>query len=113
MGTKYKRIALVSEATRLSEAAEQTAFNLAKQHGAAVHIVATVNRPSIAAQWLTKDYQDIYEKIVNDKRERLNKTAERFRDGGFRPKSTCCAASHRNRSSNWSSPNKLIWSFAI
>jgi universal stress protein E len=83
MGKKYQRIVLVSEATHLSEAAEQTALNLAKQHGASVHVVATVNRPSIAAQWLTKDYQDIYDMVVNDKRERLDATAERFRNEGI------------------------------
>ncbi len=83
MGDKFTTIVLVSDGSGLSHAAEQTTLNLAKQQQAKVHVIATANPPSLATQWLTANYDDIFQKIVREKRARLEKIALQFEEQGI------------------------------
>ena len=55
-------------------------LDLAKQHSARVYVVDTVRPPSIAATWLTSNAEELFDIVVADKQERLEKVAHVFRD---------------------------------
>ncbi len=83
MNNKYKKIMLVSDGTETSTAAEQTAWNLAKKHGASVKVVDTIRPRSPVAKWLTSKYDDHFEEFVAEKQERLEGVADRFKQAGI------------------------------
>ena len=83
MENGYKTIILLTDASKTSHAAEESAFDLAKRDGARVLVVDTVRPPSLASHWFTSNAQELFEMVRNDKQERLEKVAERFRDAGI------------------------------
>ena len=86
MGKGYDNIILVTDGTKTYESAAQTALNLAKQHSAKVLVVDTVRPPSFAASWFNSNAEELFEIVVADKRERLEKVADVMRDGGVEAK---------------------------
>ena len=76
---KYKNIILVMDALKEASAATDTACNLAKQHGAKITIVDTVQRPSTASRWFSSNADDVFEMVLADKQERLDKITDRLR----------------------------------
>ena len=64
MGNGYKKIILVTGGTEAARAAEQTAFNLAKQDSATVLVVDTIRPPSLTSKWLSNNAEELFE-IVN------------------------------------------------
>lgn len=82
MSQRYESIIVATEGSPFSRAAEQTALELAKQHGAKVFIVDTIRPPSFVSKWLS-NYQDLFDVVVADKQERLEKIAEEFREAGI------------------------------
>jgi nucleotide-binding universal stress UspA family protein len=83
MNKGYQRMILVTDGTEASDAAEQSALNLAKRHAATVVVVNTVQRRSSVARWLTSKYDDHFEELVTEKQERLEKIAARFTKAGM------------------------------
>ena len=83
MESSYKTIILQTDASKMSHAAEQSALNLAREFEARVVIVDTVRPPSIASQWFTSNSEDVFEMVVKDKTERLDKLAKKFRHEGI------------------------------
>ncbi len=82
MANAYKNIILVTDGTQDSQIAAQTALDFAKQHSARVYVVDTVRPPSIAATWLTSNAEELFDIVVADKQDRLEKVAQVFRDAG-------------------------------
>lgn len=83
MAETYKRIILVPDIGSSSKAVSQTALDFAKQHGASVVIVDTVQPPSVAATWLTSNAQEMFDIVVADKQKRLDQVAHVFREAGI------------------------------
>jgi len=79
---KYDRILVVTDGLKSSEPTHESAFDLAKQHGADVLLVDTVVPPSSLNRWLSVNAGDVFEMVVADKQARLEKLAEHFRSGG-------------------------------
>ncbi|MEL7499637.1 MAG: universal stress protein [Planctomycetota bacterium] len=79
---KYSRILVVSDGMKSSEPTHETAFNLAKTHNAQVMLVDSVKPPSALSQWLSANASDVFEMVIADKQDRLEKVAERFRESG-------------------------------
>ncbi len=82
MDKPYQRIILVTDALQDSQAATESAYNLATKHGASVTIVDTLKPPSTAARWLSSNASDVFEMVLADKQQRLDKITERFREAG-------------------------------
>lgn len=83
MDKHYKKIIIVTDGFAHSHAAEQTVLNLAKRHAASVLIIDTVRPPSFASKWLTSNSEDLFDIVVNDKKERLKKVAAVFEASGI------------------------------
>lgn len=83
MSDPYKHIILVTDGLSSSDATNETAFNLAKKHSASVTVVDTVKPPTVAARWFSSNASDVFEMVVADKTERLEKIADRFRQVGI------------------------------
>ena len=83
MGKHYQQIILVTDGSSTSRAAEQTVFNLAKEHSAKVLIVDTVRPPSFVSQMLNSNAEDVFDMVVNGKEKNLEQLAKRFADGGL------------------------------
>ena len=83
MSEAYKTIVLVTDGTQDSQIAAQTALDLAKRHSARVHVVDTVQPPSVAATWFTSNAEELFDIVVADKQERLDKVAHVFSDAGI------------------------------
>lgn len=86
MSNTYKNIILVTDGTPDSQIAAQSVLDLAKQHSSRVYVVDTVRPPSIAATWLTSNAEELFDIVVADKQERLEKVAHVFRDAGIEAK---------------------------
>jgi universal stress protein E len=82
MDNNYQRIILVTDALQDSQAATESAYNLATKHGARVTVVDTLKPPSTAARWLSSNASDVFEMVLADKQQRLEKIAARFREAG-------------------------------
>ena len=80
MSNGYEKIILVTDGTNAARAAEQTALDLAKQHSATVRIVDSVRPPSLASKWLTSNAEDLFDIVVADKQQRLEKVASVFNE---------------------------------
>ena len=80
MGDGYKRIILVTDGSPAARATEQSALDLAKEHSASVLVVDTVRRPSLASKWLTSNSEDLFDIVVSEKQERLEKVAAVFKE---------------------------------
>jgi nucleotide-binding universal stress UspA family protein len=83
MNKGYQHIILVTDGSKTSRSAEETAVNLATQHRAKVIIVDTVRPPSFASQWLTSNSKELFDVIISDKQERLKQVAQKFKDAGI------------------------------
>ena len=79
----YKCIILVTDCSEKSLAANETALNLAREHSAKVIAVDTVRAPSFTAKWLNSNFEDLFDIVVADKRERLEKVANRLKESGI------------------------------
>ena len=82
-----KTIMLVTDTLRTSEAAAETAANLARRNQAKVLAVDTIRQPSRAAQWLSRNANDVFEMVVADKQDRLDAFADRLRAMGIEAES--------------------------
>lgn len=80
---KYERIVVVSDGLRSSEPTHATGLNLAKKHGASVTLVDTIQPPSTASRWFSTSASEVFEMVLADKEERLEKYAENFRAAGI------------------------------
>ena len=80
---QYKRIILVSDGLNSSEQATATALSIAHRHGSAVTIMDTVQPPGFAAKWLSPMSQEMFELVIAEKEERLNRIADEFREQGL------------------------------
>lgn len=83
MNNEYKSIILVTDTTKISQAAGQTALDMAKLNSAKVTIVDTVRRPSMMSKWLSSNTQDLFDLVVTEKQERLDKFASVFDEAGI------------------------------
>lgn len=83
MESQYSRIILVTDGSSSSRAAEQTAFNLAKEHSAKVLIVSNVKPPTFVSQMLNSNAEDVFNMVVNSKEKSLEQLAGRFEDAGM------------------------------
>lgn len=83
MDNQYKKIVLVTDALSTSMPTVETAFNLAKQHGAEVLIVDTLREPSTIAKWFSSNSEDLFEMVLADKQKRLENIAQRFKNAGI------------------------------
>lgn len=83
MNRTYQKIVLVTDGTEASEAAEKSAMELAKSHGASVSIVDAIRPRSTIAKWLTSKYEDTFNDHVAEKEEQLERAADRFRKAGI------------------------------
>jgi universal stress protein E len=83
MGKGYRNIILVTDGTKASQAAAQTVLNLAKKHSAKVLVIDTVRPPSFAASWLNSNSEELFDIVVADKRERLEKVAGVLQEAGI------------------------------
>lgn len=79
---KYKKIILVMDALKEAAAATETACNLAKHHGAEVTIVDTLRPPSAASRWFSSNADEVFDMVLADKQERLDKIADRIKESG-------------------------------
>ena len=66
MNKGYQHIILVTDGSKTSRSAEETAVHLATQHKAKVIIVDTVRPPSFASQWLTSNSKELFDVIISD-----------------------------------------------
>lgn len=82
MTQSYKQIILVTDALQSFRATIETAFSLAKRYEAKVTIVDTIREPSRLSRWLTPNAGGIFEMVLADKQDRLEKTAAQFREAG-------------------------------
>jgi len=83
MSKGYDQIILVTDGTSSSQAAEETALNLAKENSAKVFIVDAVRPLSFPARWLSSNSDELFEIVVADKKDRLEKVAQRFKKEGI------------------------------
>ena len=83
MDNQYKKIVLVTDALTTSMPTVETAFNLAKQHGAEVLIVDTLREPSTIAKWFSSNSEDLFEMVLADKQKRLEGITRRFQNAGI------------------------------
>ncbi len=82
MSHGYQTIVVVSDGTQNSAVAEQTGCELALRHGAQVFIIDTLRPPTFFSKWLS-NYEEIFESLVADKQQRLDKIAVRFEASGI------------------------------
>ncbi len=83
MNSSYKRIILVTDTSKFSESASQTALDLAKQHSASLLVVDTVRRPSMLSHWISSNADDMFELVANQKQERLDSFVSVFKEAGI------------------------------
>ncbi len=83
MSKGYDKIILVTDGTSSSQAAEETALNLAKENSAKVFVVDAVRPLSFPARWLSSNSDELFEIVVADKQDRLEKVARRFKKEGI------------------------------
>lgn len=79
----YQRILVVTDGLKTSESTHETAFNLAQKHGAQVQLVDTLQPPNTTSKWLSPNASDVFEMVLADKQQRLDKIAETFRQKGI------------------------------
>ena len=82
MNEGYHRIILATDALQASAAATATALNLAKAHHAKVTVVDTLRPPSKTARWFHSNSEDVFQMVLADKQERIEKVAIQFREEG-------------------------------
>ena len=78
---------LVTDALRSSEAAAETAAQLALRHSASLMVVDAIRPPSRTAQWMSRNANDVFEMVVADKQARLDAFVERLRAMGIEAES--------------------------
>ena len=83
MANDYSCIILVTDGSGTSTAAEQSALNLARQHGARVIVTGTMRPPSFASQLFNSNVQEAFEMASADTRDRLERIARELRDAGL------------------------------
>ena len=79
---RYQRILVVTDGLRTSAPVHETALSLATDHSAEVMIVDTLQPPTTVARWLTSNATEVFEMVLADKQDRLEKIAEGFRKEG-------------------------------
>ncbi len=79
----YQRILVVTDGLNSSEPTHQTALNLAREHNANITLVDTLRPPSAITRWFSSNAGDVFEMVLADKQERLEKIAEEFRAAGI------------------------------
>ncbi len=79
----YKNILLATDALKEASAAAETACNLARQHGAKLTIVDSLRPPSTASRWFSSNADDVFEMVLADKQDRLDKITERIKKQGL------------------------------
>jgi universal stress protein E len=79
MGNGYETIILVTDGSDEARPTEQTVLDLAKEHSSKVLIVDTVRPPSLASKWLTSNAEELFDIVVTNKQQRLQKVAEVFK----------------------------------
>lgn len=84
MSKTYQRIILVTDGTATSNVAEQSAINLAKEHGASLLAVDVIRPHSSISKWLTSKYDDHFNEFVVKKQDRLKEVAQRLRAAGVK-----------------------------
>lgn len=87
MPAPLKTIMLVTDTLRSSAAAAETAANLARRNQARILVVDTIQPPSRAAQWISRNANDVFEMVVADKQDRLDAFADRMRALGLEAES--------------------------
>lgn len=83
MDKAYQKISLVVDAIKSAEAATATAFELAARHGASVSLVDTLRPPSATARWFHGNAEEVFDMVLADKQQRLDKIAQPFREAGI------------------------------
>ncbi len=79
----YDKILVVTDGQRSSEPTHQTGLNLAQTHQASVTIADTIQLPGALTYWFSPNATHLFEMVLADKQERLEKLAATFRAAGI------------------------------
>lgn len=81
--TPYKRILVITDGLKSSDAIHESALNIAREHGAKVTLANTVREPGRMSKWLSPNSTDVFEMVVADKQKRLDACANQFIAAGI------------------------------
>lgn len=85
--TTTPTLVLATDAMAPSNAASESAFNLARRLGAKVLIVDTLREPSTLSRWFSSNANDLFEMVLADKQKRLKSITDRFNQAGVQAQS--------------------------
>jgi len=80
---KVNQILLVTNGLASFDAVHGTAKTLAQQHGSNATIVDTLRPPGFLSRWISSNAGDVFDMVLSDKQDRLEKLAQQFSDSGI------------------------------